>query len=120
MEINPIRNDADLMAALAEVDQLFDENPEEGTSSFDKLDILVTLIEAYEAKHHPIAAPDPIAAIKFRMEQAGLSVADLVPLIGKPNRVYEVLNGKRPLSLRMIKNLSRELKIPASTLMGAA
>ena len=120
MEINPIRNDADLNSALAEVDQLIDENPEEGTASFDKLDILVTLIEAYEAKNYPIGPPDPISAIKFRMEQGGLSVGDLVPLIGNPNRVYEVLNGKRPLSLRMIRNLSRELKIPAATLLGVA
>ena len=120
MEINPIRNDADLMAALAEVDQLFDENPEVGTAAYDKLDILATLIEAYESKHYPIEPPDPITAIKFRMQQSGLTVADLVPLIGNPNRVYEVLNGKRPLSLRMIRNLSRELKIPAATLLGAA
>ncbi|MEO0024854.1 MAG: hypothetical protein RL196_1295 [Actinomycetota bacterium] len=120
MEINPIRNDADLMAALAEVDQLAEGDPELGTPAGDKLDILVTLIEAYEAKHYPIEPPDPISAIKFRMEQGGLTVADLVPLIGNPNRVYEVLNGKRPLSLRMIKNLSRELKIPAATLLGAA
>ena len=120
MDIKPIRNDADLIAALAEVDQLMDQNPEPGTAAFDKLDILVTLIEAYEAVHYPIDPPDPIEAIKFRMEQGGLTVADLVPLIGNPNRVYEVLNGKRPLSLRMIRNLSSELKIPAEILLGVA
>jgi len=117
MQITPIRNDADLMAALAEVDQLSVGDPEIGTPAGDKLDVLVTLIQAYEAKHYPIEAADPIEAIKFRMEQGGLAVADLVPLIGNPNRVYEVLNGKRTLTLRMIRNLNRELGIPAHALI---
>jgi HTH-type transcriptional regulator/antitoxin HigA len=117
MDITPIRNDADLLAAIALVDQLVDENPEPGTPAFDKLDIIATLIESYEAKNYPIDAPEPLEAIRFRMEQAGLSVADLVPLIGNPNRVYEVLNGKRPLTLRMIRNLNRELGIPAHALI---
>ncbi len=117
MEITPIRNDADLMAALAEVDQLAEGDPALGTPAGDKLDILATLIQAYEAKHFPIESPDPIEAIKFRMEQGGLSVSDLVPLIGNPNRVYEVLNSKRPLTLRMIRNLNRELGIPALALI---
>lgn len=105
------------MAALAEVDQLAELNPKLGTAAGDKLDVLITLIEAYESKHFPIESPDPVEAIKFRMEQAGLTVADLVPLIGNPNRVYEVLNSKRPLTLRMIRNLSRELGIPATSLI---
>ena len=117
MEITPIRNDADLMAALAEVDQLAEGDPALGTPAGDKLDILATLIQAYEAKHYPIESPDPIEAIKFRMEQGGLAVSDLVPLIGNPNRVYEVLNSKRPLTLRMIRNLNRELGIPAHALI---
>lgn len=117
MEIKPIRNDADLMAALAEVDQLAEGDPALGTPAGDKLDILATLIQAYEAKHYPIESPDPIEAIKFRMEQGGLAVSDLVPLIGNPNRVYEVLNSKRPLTLRMIRNLNRELGIPAHALI---
>jgi HTH-type transcriptional regulator/antitoxin HigA len=117
MEIRPIRNDADLIAALAEVDQLIEGDPELGTPAGDKLDILATLIEAYESKNYPVDKPDPIEAIKFRMEQGGLGITDLVPLIGNSNRVYEVLNGKRPLTLRMIRNLNRELGIPATALI---
>ena len=117
MEIRPIRNDADLMAALAEVDQLIEGDPELGTPAGDKLDVLATLIETYESKNYPVDKPDPIEAIKFRMEQGGLGVTDLVPLIGNSNRVYEVLNGKRPLTLRMIRNLNRELGIPATALI---
>jgi len=118
MNITPIRTDADLMAALAEVDQLAEGDPPLGTPEGDKLDILVTLIEAYEAKNFPIELPDPIEAIRFRMEQAGLQIADLEPMIGNRNRVYEVLNGKRPLTLRMIRNLSSGLGIPAVALIG--
>lgn len=75
------------------------------------------MIEAYERKHYPIAPPDPIEAIKFRMDQQGLTVKDLVPLIGQANRVYEVLTHKRPLSLAMIRKLHRGLGIPAETLI---
>ena len=117
MKITPIRNDADLLAALVEVDQLAEGDPVLGTPEGDKLDILVTLIEAYEAKNFPIDLPDPIEAIKFRMDQAGLGVADLEPMIGNRNRVYEVLNRKRPLTLRMIRNLSSELGIPTAALI---
>ena len=92
-EIPPIRSEADLLAALAEVDKLAEGDPEIGTPAGDKLYVLVTVIQAYETKHYPSEAPDPIEAIKFRMEQGGLGVIDLVPLIGNPNRVYEVLNG---------------------------
>lgn len=120
MSIKPIRTDADLMVALAEVDQLAAGNPEPGTPAGDKLEVLATLIEAYEAKHFPIESPDPIEAIKFRMDQAGLNVADLVPSIGNPNRVYEVLSRKRPLTLRMIRNLSANLQIPIASLVGVS
>lgn len=81
--------------------------------------MLVTLIEAYETRHHPLASPDPIEAIKFRMEQSGLTVKDLVPSIGQPNRAYEVLNGKRELTLSMIRKLHRNLGIPVESLVGA-
>lgn len=119
MSIKPIRNEADLLAALAEVDQLAVGDPQPGTPRGDKLEVLATLIEAYEAKHFPIAAPDPIEAIRFRMDQAGLEVSDLVPSIGNPNRVYEVLNRKRPLTLRMIRNLNANLNIPIESLVGS-
>lgn len=94
-----------------------DSDPDLGTLEGDRLDILVTLVQAYEAKHVPIAAPDPVEAIKFRMEQSGLSVKDLEPIIGKKNRVYEVLNRKRPLTLAMIRRLHRSLGIPAEVLI---
>jgi HTH-type transcriptional regulator/antitoxin HigA len=81
------------------------------------LDILTTLVQAYEAKHFPIGTPDPIEAIKFRIEQSGLTVKDLEPIIGKSNRVYEVLNRKRPLTLAMIRRLHEELGIPAEVLI---
>jgi HTH-type transcriptional regulator/antitoxin HigA len=117
VSVSPIRNDADLMAALALADQLMDEQPEPGSPRADLLEVWATLIEAYEAKHYPVTPPDPIEAIKFRMEQSGLSVTDLVPMIGNPNRVYEILNRKRPLTLRMIRNLNHDLGIPVSSLI---
>ncbi|MBB6087110.1 helix-turn-helix domain-containing protein [Wenzhouxiangella marina] len=83
----------------------------------DRLDVLVTLVEAYERKHYPIEFPDPVEAIKFRMEQQGLTVDDLVPAIGRKNRVYEILAGKRPLTLRMIENLHDAFDIPAESLL---
>lgn len=119
MNIHPIRNDADYRNALREVSAYFDHEPEPGSAEGDRFEILVTLVEAYEARHFPIDAPDPIEAIRFRMEQAGLSVKDLVPSIGQPNRVYEVLNRKRGLTLEMIRKLHRNLGIPAESLIGA-
>ena len=119
MEISPIRTEADYLAVMVEIDQLAENDPPIGTPEGDKLDVLLILAEAYEEEHYPIGPPDPIEAIKFRMEQSGLEIADLVPLIGKPNRVYEVLNGKRPLTLRMIRNLNRELGIPTRSLIGS-
>jgi HTH-type transcriptional regulator/antitoxin HigA len=79
--------------------------------------VLVTLVEAYERRHYPIDFPDPLEAIKFRMEQQGLTVDDLVPVIGRKNRVYEVLAGKRPLTLRMIEGLHETFSIPAESLL---
>jgi len=117
MDIRPIHTDADYQAALRAVSTLMDSDPEPGTPDGDRLDILATLVQAYEARHFPIAAPDPIEAIKFRMEQSGLSVKDLEPIIGKSNRVYEVLNRKRPLTLAMIRRLHSRLGIPADILI---
>jgi HTH-type transcriptional regulator/antitoxin HigA len=118
MNIHPIRTKADYKRTLREVSAYFDNEPEPGSEDGDRFEILTTLVEAYESKHFPIEAPDPIDAIRFRMEQGGLSVKDLVPSIGQPNRVYEVLNRKRGLTLEMIRNLHRNLGIPAESLIG--
>jgi HTH-type transcriptional regulator/antitoxin HigA len=117
MNIRPIHTKADHRAVLKEISQLMESDPEIGTSEGDRLDVLVTLVQAYEARHFPIDTPDPVEAIKFRMEQSGLSVKDLEPMIGKPNRVYEILNRKRPLTLPMIRRLHQGLGIPAEVLI---
>ena len=117
MNIHPIRTTADYKATLRDVSLLMERDPDLGTADGDRLDVLVTLVQAYEAKHHPIDPPDPIEAIKFRMDQAGLTVKDLVPYIGPLNRVYEVLAYKRPLSLGMIRRLADGLRIPAEVLI---
>ena len=98
MEITPIRTEKDYRAALRVVSALVDQDPAPDTPDGERLDVLSTLIEAYERKHHPIDLPDPVEAIKFRMDQAGLSIKDLEPMIGHSNRVYEVLTHKRPLT----------------------
>lgn len=115
MNIKPIKTDADYRAALKEVETLMMAEP--NTLDGEKLDVLVTLIEAYERKHFPLDLPDPIEAIKFEMEQRGLTVKDLEPMIGKSNRVYEILNHKRSLTLKMIWKLHQELGIPAESLI---
>ena len=117
MDIRPIHSEADYHAALKAISALIDIDPDPGTPEGDRLDILATLVQAYETKHHPISAPDPVEAIKFRMEQSGLTVKDLEPIIGKRNRVYEVLNRKRPLTLAMIRRLHQSLGIPADVLI---
>lgn len=117
MDIRPIHTAKDYKAALREVSAYFENEPEPGTPEGDRFEILLTLIQAYEAKHYPIDLPDPVEAIKFRMEQAELTPKDLVPFIGQLNRVYEVLNRKRPLTLRMIWNLHQQLGIPAECLI---
>lgn len=117
MDIRPIHTKADHKATLKEISALMENDPEPGSPDGDRLDILVTLVQAYEAKLTPISAPDPVEAIKFRMEQSGLSVKDLEPLIGKSNRVYEVLSRKRPLTLAMIRRLHHSLGIPAEVLI---
>ncbi|PXX54129.1 HTH-type transcriptional regulator / antitoxin HigA [Pseudomonas sp. LAMO17WK12:I10] len=117
MQIRPIHTDQDYRAALKQVSVLFDNEPESGTEQGDYFDVMITLIEAYEAKHFPVDLPNPIDAIKFRMEQSGLSAADLAPAIGRTNRVYEVLNGKRALTLPMIWKLHQLFGIPAESLI---
>lgn len=118
MNIHPIRNEQDYKAALRELSAYFENEPEPGTEDGDRFEVLATLVEVYEAKAFPIEAPDPIEAIRFRMEQGNLTIKDLVPSIGKPNRVYEVLSGKRGLTIGMIRNLHRNLGIPAESLIG--
>ncbi|CAG9169945.1 helix-turn-helix domain-containing protein [Cupriavidus pinatubonensis] len=118
MEIRPIHSERDYVEALQIVSDLVDADPAPNTPDGDRLEILATLVERYEAEHFPLDLPDPIEAIKFRMEQAGLSASDMQPYIGNLNRVYEVLNRKRGLSLSMIRRLNRELNIPAEVLIG--
>jgi HTH-type transcriptional regulator/antitoxin HigA len=118
MNIRPIRTKKDYKTALRELSAYFDNEPEPGSDEGDRFEILATLVEAYEARHFPIEAPDPVEAIRFRMEQGGLTVKDLVPSIGRPNRVYEVLSGKRSLTIEMIRSLHRNLGIPAESLIG--
>ena len=110
-----IKTAADHAAALARIDELFTAKP--GTPEGDELDLLVTLVELYEEKQFPIALPSPVEAIRFRMEQQGLKPKDLVPYIGSAPRVSEVLSGKRPLSLAMIRKLVKGLGVPAEVLL---
>lgn len=119
-KIKPIHNETDYEAALAAVSPLFDNEPEPGSAAGDFLEVMILLIEKYEQEHYPITTPDPVEAIKFRMEQMGLTARDLVPAIGRPNRVYEVLNNKRALTLPMIRNLHKMFNIPLASLVGAA
>lgn len=116
--LTPIRTEADYRAALKQAERYVDADADPDSAEGAYFDALVTLIEAWEARHHPVPPPDPVEAIRFRMEQAGLTVKDLVPSIGQPNRVYEVLNRKRGLTLEMIRKLHRNLGIPAQSLIG--
>src|SRR5713101_8198641 len=115
IELKPIRTEAVYRKGLAEIERLW--GAKSGTQEGDRLDILATLIDAYEAEHYPIDPPDPIEAIKFRMEQQGLSRKDLEPLIGTRTRVAEVLNRKRNLSIGMIRRLHDALGISAEVLI---
>lgn len=118
MEIKPIKTKTAHRAALKEIESLMTARA--NTPEGDRLDVLVTLVEAYERKHFPLDLPDPVEAIKFRMEQMALKPKDLVPMIGGLNRVYEILNRKRPLTLRMVWRLHKELGIPAESLIRPA
>jgi HTH-type transcriptional regulator/antitoxin HigA len=119
MDIRPIRTQADYRATMREISAYFDNEPNPGTPDGDRFDILLTLAEAYETRHFPVDLPDPIEAIKFRMEQGDLTPKDLEPMIGRMNRVYEILNRKRPLTLAMIRKLHTGLGIPAESLIKA-
>ena len=114
-DLKPIRSEADYEKALTEIELLW--GTKSGTPQGDRLDILATLIEAYEAVHHPVEPPDPVEAIKFRMEQQGLTRKDLEPLIGTRTRVAEVLNRRRSLSITMIRRLHDRLGISAEVLI---
>ena len=115
MNIKPIRTDEDLQAAFRRLEAIF--QAAENTPEADEMEILVTLIEAYEQKQYPVGPADPIEAIKFRMDQQGLTPKDLEQYIGGSGRVSEVLNHKRPLSLRMVKRLHEGLRIPYESLL---
>lgn len=115
MNIRPIRTEQDYSTAIQRIEELWGAKKE--TAEGDELDLLITLVEAYEIKHYPLAPPDPIDAIKFRMEQMGMTKADMVPYLGSQSRVSEVLNGKRSLTLGMIKSLYKGLRIPADILL---
>ena len=118
MNIRPVHTEAVYKATLKEISKLMTTDPALGTPDGDRLDVLVTLVQAYEARHHVMDPPDPIGAIRFRMEQQGLTIKDLEPMIGRSNRVYEVLNGERRLTLNMIRRLHKGLGIPAEVLIG--
>jgi len=115
VNIQAIKTDADYRETLKEIENLM--MAESDTPEGEKLDVLVTLVEAYERKHYPLDLPDPVEAIKFEMEQKCLTVKDLEPMIGKSNRVYEILNHKRALTLKMIWKLHQGLGIPAESLI---
>jgi HTH-type transcriptional regulator/antitoxin HigA len=115
MDIKPIRTKANYRAALKAVESLM--TAKANTSAGDRLDVLTTLVEAYERAHFPMDLPDAVEAIKFRMEQSGLTVKDLEPVIGGKNRVYEILSRRRLLTLRMIEGLHTKFGIPAESLL---
>jgi HTH-type transcriptional regulator / antitoxin HigA len=115
MDIKPVRTKSDYRAALEEIDGLMAARS--GSPEGERLDLLVTLVEAYERKHFPLDLPDPVEAIRFAMDQRGLSAKDLEPMIGRSNRVYEILNRKRPLTVKMIWRLHKGLNIPAECLI---
>ncbi len=116
MYIKPIKNNKDYEKALKKIEEIFDTK--KNTPQGDELEILSILVEHYEQHYYPILPPDPIEAIKFRMEQMGLKKSDLAPYLGGMNRVSEILNKKRHLTVKMIKALYRNLNIPAESLIG--
>ena len=114
MNIKPIKNEEDYIQTLNYIERLMDAKP--NTPQMDELEVLTTLVEAYEEQHYNIDAPDPIEAIKFRMEQEGLKQKDLVSIVGSKSRVSEILNRKRKLTIEMIRNLHNQLHIPVESL----
>ena len=115
MDIRPIKTEQDYRDAMNRIDILWGSKKD--TPEGDELDLLITLVESYEMKHYPIAPPDPIDAILFRMEQMGMTKADMVKYLGSQSRVSEILNKKRSLTLKMVKSLYKGLKIPAEILL---
>jgi len=115
MEIRPIKTEHDYNSAIKRIEELW--GAKKDTPEGDELDLLVTLVESYEMKHYPIAPPDPVDAIKFRMEQMGMTKDDMVKYLGSQSRVSEILNRKRKLTLKMVKSLYKGLKIPAEILL---
>ena len=115
MEIAPIKTQRDYRRVLEEIEGLM--MAKRNTPEGDRLDVLVTLVEAWERKHYPLDLPDPVEAIKYHMDQNGLQPRDLIPFIGSRNRVHEVLNRRRPLTLKMIRRLHAGLGIPAESLI---
>jgi HTH-type transcriptional regulator/antitoxin HigA len=115
MDIKPIRTQRDYKAALAQIERLFDSKP--GTPDGDRLEVLATLVEAYEQQHYPMLPPDPVEAILYFMESRGLGRKDLEPYLGSRAKVSEVLNRRRPLSIEMIRRLHDGLGIPAEVLI---
>lgn len=115
MEIRPIKTTQDYHSALKRIEELW--GAKKDTPKGDELDLLITLVESYEMKHYPIAPPDPIDAIKFRMEQMDMTKADLAQYLGSQRRVSEILNRKRKLTLKMVKSLYQGLKTPAEVLL---
>jgi HTH-type transcriptional regulator/antitoxin HigA len=115
MNIKLIKTEQDYHSAIKRIEDLW--GAKKDTSEGDELDLLVTLVESYETKHYPIAPPDPLDAIKFRMEQMGMTKADMVKYLGSQSRVSEILSGKRKLTLKMVKSLYKGLKIPAEVLL---
>ena len=118
IKVRAIKTEQDYEFVLAEIEALMDAEPD--TPDGDRLDVLTALVDAYEAKHHPIDLPDPIEAIKVRMEELGVRRKDLEAIIGSKSKVSEVLSGKRPLSIAMIRRLHSELGIPAEVLIQEA
>ena len=114
MNIKPIKNEEDYTQTLEYIESLMDAKP--NTPQMDELEVLTTLVEAYEKQHYKIEAPDPIEAIKFRMEQEGLKQKDLIAIVGSKSRVSEILNRKRKLTIEMIRNLHKQLHIPVESL----
>jgi len=114
MNIRPIKSEQDYTNTLSRVESLMEAKPD--TPQMDELEVLTTLVEAYEEQHYAIEAPDPIEAIKFRMEQEGLKQKDLVAIVGSKSRVSEILNKKRKLTIEMIRNLHKQLHIPIESL----
>lgn len=115
LEIRPIRSDADLAAAIAQIERLWDAP--EGSAASAVLDAVSTLVEAYEDEHYPIGMPTPVEAIRYHLDQEGLTDHDLEGILGSRARVWEIMNGKRPLSLTMIRALREHFNIPADLLI---